>query len=186
MPSRPADVVGRHDPAQWTATLPYRRRSSLPFDAAAVPPAVAVMLDTTAYIDGTRLPPPIAALVARNVVLHAAASLAELAVSIGHLDPKHPKTPGSRKPIDEIMERVEPTRIVAPSADAWIEAGVLTGILARTRSHPKEDRRKLFNDALIFLTAAEAGATLISRNISDMDLMLQVRPDVSVLLYDLP
>lgn len=186
MPSKPSDVAARHDPARWTRTLQRRDRSALPFDPTAVPPDVPIMLDTTAYIDSRRLPPPIAAVVARNTVFHSATSLAELAASIGQLDPADPRTPSTRRPIDEIMEHVEPTRVVAPSADAWVEASVLTGILARTQGLPKQDRRKLLNDALILLTAAEAGATLISRNISDLDLLLQLKPDVPVLLYDRP
>jgi predicted nucleic acid-binding protein len=144
------------------------------------------MLDTTVYVDGRRLPPPVAAVVARNMIFHSATSLAELAISIGHLDPGDPRTPRTRQSIDEIMERAEPTRIIAPSPDVWTEAAVLTGILARIQSVPKQDRRRLLNDALILLTAAEVGATLISRNISDMDLLLQIKPDVSVLLYDMP
>lgn len=44
-------------------------------------------------------------------------------------------------------------------------------------------RRQLLNDALVFLTARESGAILISANVSDMDLLLRFRPDVNVLLY---
>ena len=184
MPSKPSAVVARHDPARWTKTLRYRAKSALPFDAGAVSPAVPIVLDATVYIDGRRLPPPIAAIVARNTVLHSATSLAELAVSIGYLDPADSRTPTHRQPIDDVMAHVVPTRIVAPSSDAWVEAAVLAGILARTQGIPKPERRKLLNDALIFLTAAEAGATLISRNVKDMDLLLQLKPDVPVLLYD--
>jgi hypothetical protein len=75
---------------------------------------------------------------------------------------------------------------------------MLSGILARTQlglARPKKDmsavelccqtgrRRELLNDALVFLTAREAGAILISANVSDMDLLLRFRPDVHVLLY---
>jgi hypothetical protein len=56
--------------------------------------------------------------------------------------------------------------------------------LARTQGFPKHDRRKLLNDALIFLSAHEADAVLVSRNVRDIDLLLQIRPDVRVLLYD--
>jgi hypothetical protein len=42
----------------------------------------------------------------------------------------------------------------------------------------------LLNDALIFLSADEADAVLVSRNVKDMDLLLQLRPNVRVLLYD--
>ena len=79
-----------------------------------------------------------------------------------------------------------PTRIITPSADAWIEAAVIAGILARVQGYPRENRRALLNDALMLLAAVEAGAVLISRNIRDMDLLLRFRPEASVLLYDRP
>jgi hypothetical protein len=41
------------------------------------------------------------------------------------------------------------------------------------------------NDALLFLTAAATGAILISRNLKDLDLLLQMKPGVGVLLYTL-
>ncbi len=75
---------------------------------------------------------------------------------------------------------------------------MLSGILARTQlglAHPKQGlsaaeaccqegrRRKLLNDALIFLTAGELDAILVSSNIADMDLLSRFRPDVRVLLF---
>ncbi|HET6237020.1 MAG TPA: hypothetical protein VFE41_18960 [Acetobacteraceae bacterium] len=38
----------------------------------------------------------------------------------------------------------------------------------------------------MLLTAMEAGATLISRNVRHMDLLLRFRPDARGLLYDRP
>jgi len=147
-----------------------------------------VLLDTTVYIDALKplgLPAPIGALAARSVVLHCAVACAELAVSIGHLDPGHPRTAAHRAPLIETLTRMAPTRIVAPSPDAWTEAALIAGILARTQGHARENRRGLLNDALMLLTAIEAGAVLISRNVRDMDLLLRFRTDARVLLYDL-
>lgn len=189
MPSDPGDLLARHDPAAWTRTLAYRDRAELPFDAAAVGEATPVMLDTAVYLDALKapgLPQAIEAIVARNVVLHCATACAELAVSTGHLDPLHPATQAHRAPLVEILQRMAPTRIVAPSADAWTEAAVIAGILARVQPYPRENRRAMLHDALIMLTAIEAGAMLISRNIRHMDLLLRFRSDARVLLYDRP
>ena len=75
---------------------------------------------------------------------------------------------------------------------------MLAGILARTQfglARPRtvlasgaaeaqrESRRRLLNDALIFLCAGEHGAILISGNVTDMDVLLRFRPDIQVLLY---
>ena len=145
------------------------------------------MLDTTVYLDALKaagLPIAIATLVARNVVLHSAIACAELVVSVGHLDPAHPRTDRHRTPLIDILSRMAPTRIVAPSADAWTEAAIVAGILARTQGYAREARRAVLHDAMILLTAVEAGAVLISRNVRDMDLLLRFWPNAQVLLHD--
>jgi predicted nucleic acid-binding protein len=189
MRAGPGDLLARHDPAAWTRTLAYRARAELPFDAASVDGATPLMLDTTVYLDALKapgLPVPIARLVARNVVLHSAIACAELAVSAGHLDPAHPRTAAHRGPLVDTLSWMVPARIVASSADAWTEAALIAGILARIQGYRRESRREVLNDALMLLTAAEAGATLISRNVRHMDLLLRFRPDAQVLLYDRP
>jgi predicted nucleic acid-binding protein len=189
LPSDPGAWLTRHDPAAWTRTLAYRDRAALPFDASKVDAASPLMLDATVYLDSLKypgLPLPIQALIARNVVLHCAIACAELAVSIGHLDPAHPQTAAHRAPLLDVLQRMAPTRITAPSAAAWTEAALIAGILARVQAYRRKDRRALLNDALLLLTAIEARAVLISRNVRHMDLLLRFRPDARVLLYDRP
>ena len=75
---------------------------------------------------------------------------------------------------------------------------MLSGILARTQlglAKPRRGlspaeaccqegrRREVLHDALIFLTAGEQGAILVSSNIVDMDLLSRFRPDVEMLLF---
>jgi hypothetical protein len=60
----------------------------------------------------------------------------------------------------------------------------MASILARTQSIPKQDRRKFLNDALLFLQVADSGSVLVSRNSRDLDLLLQFKPQASVLLYE--
>jgi predicted nucleic acid-binding protein len=183
--SKPA-AFARLDPARYVGTLARRRRDELPYDLKAVPPETALVLDATVYIDAqqSRLPEELAARIAGSEILHCAVALGEIAADLGLLDPAHPGTERVRRVLLETLERADPARTVAPSAAAWIEASVIAGILARTQSFSKADRRKVLNDALILLTACEAGAALVSRNSKDMDLLLQLRPDASVLLYD--
>jgi len=73
---------------------------------------------------------------------------------------------------------------VAPSADAWTEAAIVAGILARILGFAREVRRAVLHDAMMLLTALEAGAVLISRNVRHMDLLMRFRSDARVLLYD--
>ena len=151
-----------------------------------MPIEAAILLDATVYVDHLKgdLPRPIIDLIASRQVHHGAPALSELAAAIGHLDPSDPRTATNVKPIVETLERVSPQMILVPSDAAWIEASILAGILARTQGIPKADRRRFLNDALLFMTAAETGATLISRNANDLDLLLQMKPGVAVLLYD--
>jgi predicted nucleic acid-binding protein len=189
LPSDPGKLLARHDPVAWTGTLAYRARADLLFDAGAIGGETPVMLDTTVYLDALKapgLPTAVATLVARNVVLHCSIACAELAVSVGHLDPAHPQTARHRTPLIDVLSRMAPTRIVAPSADAWTEAAVVAGILARTQGYAREARRAVLHDAMMLLTAVEAGAVLISRNVRDMDLLLRFWPTARVLLYDRP
>jgi hypothetical protein len=74
--------------------------------------------------------------------------------------------------------------MIAPNDEIWIEPAVMAGILARTQGLPKQDRRKFLNATLLFLLAADTGAVTISSNYRDLDLLLQMKPQVSILLYD--
>ena len=176
----------RHDLGLYRATLAYRERSALPWDVNAIPAEAVLMLDTTVYIDAQKgkLPQGLAARIATAEVLHSAVALSEIAANLGLLDSDHAGTPGVSQVMHETLASADAKRTVAPSSEAWLEASVLAGILARTQGLPKDARRKLLNDALIFLSAHESGAALVSRNIKDMDLLLQLRPDGQVLLYD--
>jgi len=176
----------RHDPARYTRSLAYRPRDELPFDVGAAPAHPVLMLDATVYIDAQKagLPLALAARIAGAEIRHSAVALGEIAADIGLLHPSRPGTAAILEVLSQTLGRTDPDATHSPSSDAWLEASLMAGILARTQGLPKPDRRKLLNDALIFLSAAEAGATLVSRNVRDMDLLLQLKPQVQVLLYD--
>ncbi len=179
-------IISRHDPGGWSRPLAYRPKSNLPFDPLAVPAGVSLLFDATVYIDHLKdqLPTSIVNLMASRTILHGAPALAELAVTIGALDPADRRARATLTPIIEMLARINPSRIIAPSHEVWLEAAVVAGILARTQAIPKQDRRKFLNDALLFLQAADTGSVLVSRNSRDLDLLLQLKPRASVLLYD--
>jgi hypothetical protein len=179
-------IISRHDPGQWSQTLAYRQKAELPYDPLRVPATASLLFDATVYIDQLKgdLPRPVVDLVASRTILHGAPALAELAVTIGALKPDDRRTAVTLIPIVETLTRINPARIVAPNYQIWLEAAVIAGILARTQAIPKQDRRKFFSDTLLFLQAADAGAVMVSRNSRDLDLLLQIKPQVGVLLYD--
>jgi len=100
------------------------------------------------------------------------------------LDPADGRTQATLIPIVEMLMRINPSRIITPSYQVWLEAAVMAGILARTQAIPRQDRRRFLNDTLLFLQAAEADAVMVSRNSRDIDLLLQLKPQAGVLLYD--
>lgn len=98
------------------------------------------------------------------------------------------------------LDAIELSDRRSPSAEAWTEAGMLPGILARKQlglAEPKKAlsaaerrrrrgrRREPLNDALLFLTARGNGAALVGSNVADMDASLRFRPGARLLLYRL-
>jgi hypothetical protein len=193
-------VARRHNPAAYTAALRYRPDTALPFDPAAAPVAP-LLLDTTYYLHRSTGPVPqgIRALFAsrRHMVHNCGVACAELAISIGLLDPADPRTPGTIAAIQAHLDQMSKDKTVAPSASAWTEAAVLAGILARTQGLATSKRvltldqaccqqgrrRELLLDTLLYLTAVEQEMLLVSANIRHMDLLLQLRPTTQILLY---
>jgi hypothetical protein len=172
----------------------------LPFDPAAAP-ALPLLLDTTFYLHRStgKVPVGIRALIAsrQHMVHNCGVACAELAISIGLLDPTDPRTAATIGAIQGHLDQMAQDKIVAPSASAWTGAAVLAGIIARTQglATPKGTltpdqtcrqqgrRRELLLDALIYLTAVERDMLLISANARHMDLILQLYPTQNVLLY---
>jgi len=189
-----------HDPDRHTRPFSRRHDSALPFDPAALPDGLPLMLDTTVYVHRlqNKIPPPIHALVEARPVLHCAVAVAKIAISAGIMDPTHATTERYRTPLLGLLGGISALDMRAPGPAAWAEAGMLAGILARTQfslaqprtalasgeaEQQRENRRRLLNEALIFLCAGEHGAILISGNVADMDILLRFRPDIRVLLY---
>jgi len=194
-----ASVVARHDPAAYARPVARRSDAELPFDPAAIPADLPVMLDTNFYIARLqgKLTAQLLDFVDGRQVLHSGIACGELAVSVGILTPDEPTTPRYRDPIMSLLATIDLAQTVSPSAAAWAEAGIIAGILARTqhlnrsrkeltaeaRCCQEGKRRELLNDALIFLSAAESSAVLVSANTRDLDLLLRFKPDARILLY---
>jgi hypothetical protein len=62
---------------------------------------------------------------------------------------------------------------------------MLAGLAFRLRKLPKNQghERKLLNDALLYLQARKLGCAVLTRNISDFDLLNQLVPSGHILLY---
>lgn len=175
------------DPTAWTRQLSRRPDAELPFDPAKVDASSALLLDSCFYIDALKglVPSGVAELVKSpaRAVLHSTVCRAELMAGSAKLPLADPRTIGSRHRIKAVLDRMLPERVVQPPAAAWDEAGALAGTLARTQGLAKGAHLTLVLDAAILLTASAFRAVVLTANIRDFDLLLQLRPDTNVLLY---
>jgi predicted nucleic acid-binding protein len=176
----------RLKPEKHRKRLTSRDRSQLPYLSSLKPPFPKLLLDTTVYIDALqgRLPKFVEIALRAGNLWHSTVTEAELAALAGLLDPSHA---GTHQVIAQIAASVElrpPHRILAPDRDVWREAGILAGLLARLQQSSKNERRKALNDALILLTAAKNGCVVLTRNISDFDLLMQLDAKGQAIFYD--
>lgn len=176
----------RVKPEKHQKRLPYRDRSQLRFLSDLKAPLPKLLLDTTVYIDilQGRLPDCAEVALRAGNLWHSTVTEAELAAVAGLLDPTHPETTGVIAQVATSIDLRPAHRILNPDGDSWREAGMLAGLLARLQGYSKNDRRKALNDALIFLTAAKNGCAVLTRNISEFDLLMQLDARGQAIFYD--
>ena len=177
-----ADRARRYDPGR---TLARRDDSDLPFLG---PEAVAgngLLLDTCVYIDQMqgRAPPVVQDLLDIRIVHHSLVAVQEMMHTVGVLDPRDPRTAAVVATIGWAIDAMPPHRLLLPDAEVLASAAVHAGILCRTQGYGKEGRFRVLNDCTLFLQARKFGLTLLTRNIGDLDPLLQMRPDGRVLFY---
>ena len=151
-----------------------------------------LLLDTNVFIHALagRGPPELRALMAGVPDSYVSGpTLAELHWPKGRLDPVHPNTPRVLGQLDQVLARIDPAKVLAPSAGQWARAGELAGVAARgvaggTRSiRTAFDRIELINDAATAIVALDLGLTVVTQD-GDFDLFLQLEPGLRVVLYD--
>lgn len=171
-------------PERRIGRLAARQESSLIKAESASGPTGPIMPDATAYIHARqgRLPPSAAALFAKPL-LHSPIALAEIAASVGLLDPRHPRTASRVRILSAMLGRVPSQRVAELHSNVILGAAVLAGLLARTQGYAAADYRPLFSDAMILLGARAKGCTVLTANTRDFDLMTQIVSDARVVFY---
>jgi predicted nucleic acid-binding protein len=146
-----------------------------------------LLLDTTVYIDELqgKLSRDVELALRSASLWHSTVTECELSGVVGLLNPDHPDTLNAISQVLASIERRPVHRIVNPDREVWREAGIVAGFIARVRQYGRAERRKALNDALIFLSAARDGLTVLTRNVSDFDLLMQLAPYGRVLFYGL-
>jgi predicted nucleic acid-binding protein len=177
--------IRRYKPERHARALQRRSDSELDFlETIRIKPAK-LLYDTTVYIDILRDQFPMTGDVVLRAVeaWHSPVTEAELIAAVGLLEPHHSKTRAVIDRIAAIIDQRPAQRTIVPDVIVWREASILSGILARLQGFDKSQRRRLLNDALLFVTARRHGCTLLTRNVSDFDLMQQLEPAGRVLFY---
>ena len=110
----------------------------------------------------------------RALLFHCSVCLAELATGVANLDPSSSGWRSIRNHYVALFDAVPDSRLLTPDHQLWIEAGVIAGTLARTQNFQKHQRKECLNDALIYLTAAKAGLSVLTANRDEFDLIQQI------------
>lgn len=178
----------RLKPEKRRSALAYRERSHLQFLSRLKPPFPKLLLDTTVYIDALqgRLPDYTEIALRAGSLWHSTVTESELAALAGLLDPAHPDRANTVTQIAASIDLRPPHRILTPDRDVWREAGILAGLLARLQGYGKNEQRRALNDALIFLTAAKGGCVVLTRNLSEFDLLMQLDARGQAVFYESP
>ena len=176
----------RLKPEKRQKELTHRDRSQLRFLSNLKPPLPKLLLDTTVYIDALqgRLPDDTEFALRTGNLWHSSVTEADLAALAGLLDPAHPDTASVIAQVAASIELRSEHRILTPDRDTWREAGILAGLLARLQRYGKTEQRKVLNDALIFLTATKNGCVVLTRNVTDFDLLMRLDAKGQAVFYD--
>ena len=167
------------------AQLRPRAESELEFVGTTRHRPAKLLYDTTVYIDILQgcFPQQGEAMLRATEAWHSPVTEAELAATCGLLDPGHSRTREIVEQVAAVIDRRPTYRTITPDAEIWREAGILSGMLARTQGYGREQRRRVLNDALLFETARKHGCAVLSRSVVDFDLLQQLDPSGHVMFY---
>lgn len=128
------------------------------------------LFDTSIYVSAPRrgdANPAVARFVAENDMWLSAVVLEELYA-------------GTRERDRHVVKLIEgqfdkENRILLPDLDDWIQAGKVLSRLAAKYDYEKIGRNRLTNDALMAMSAARAGVTVVTANVRDFRRLAEFR-----------
>ncbi len=166
-------------------TLARREDAALPFanfdDLAGQP----LLLDTCVYIDQMqgRAPNLMERLIDARHINHSTASVQALMHALGVLDPDDPRTAAVTDAVTRQIQAMPEHRLFTPDAEILGRAALLAGILSRLQGYARDARLRALRDCVLFLQARKLGFAVLTANLADFDLLLQLVPAGRVLFY---
>ena len=179
--------------ALWRQVKPEKHRSQIKPDydrlvvdvdqlsgkSSAFVPDTMVYIAMAAGADTTRIED----LVNRSMQHHSVVVLSELLQGISDYDPRHPDYKGVRRYYFDLINMIPRSRLILPDEDCWLQAGVIVGTITRTQNFGKSERKELYADALIYLSASKRGLPVLTRNVRDFALIGTVHGAGRIIRY---
>ena len=130
-----------------------------------------------------RAPAPVERLIDIRQVNHSTVAIQEMMHTIGVLDPEHPRTARVINAVTRQIQAMTDHRVFTPDADVLGRAALLAGILSRVQRYARDTRLKALQDCTLFVQAQKLGFTVLTANLAEFDLPLQLVPTGRVLFY---
>lgn len=145
----------------------------------------ALLLDTCVYIDQMqdRSPRILDELIAQRQINHSTVAIQELMHAVGALDPSDPRTAGVIAEIRKQLRAMPPHRIFTPDPETLGRAALLSGILCRLQGYKKDGKLRALQDCVLYLQAQKLGLVVLTANVGDFDILLQLIPTGRALFY---
>ena len=122
-------------------------------------------------------------LIAQRQVNHSTVTIQELMHTVGVLNPSDARTATVIDVIGKQIRAMPPHRIFAPDAAVLGRGALLSGILCRLQGYEKDGRLRALQDCVLFLQAQKLGLVVLTANVGDYDILLQLIPAGRVLFY---
>jgi predicted nucleic acid-binding protein len=166
-------------------TLARRTDAELPFVNADLIGGQGLLLDTCVYIDQMqdRSPQVLDDLIAQRQVNHSIVAIQELMHTVGVLNPLDARTAGAIAEIGRQIKAMPPHRIFAPDIEVLGRAALLSGILCRLQGYGKDGKLRALQDCVLFLQAHKLGLVVLTADVGDYDILLQLVPAGRALFY---
>jgi len=172
----------RFDPRK---TLARRGDKELPFVDTNLIGGQGLLLDTCVYIDQMqdRSPQVLDDFIAHRHANHSTVALQELMHTVGVLNPSDARTAGVIAEIGKQIKAMPRHRIFAPDIEILGRAALLSGILSRLQGYGRGGKLRALQDSVLFLQAQKLGLVVLTANVGDYDILLQLIPTGRALFY---
>lgn len=122
-------------------------------------------------------------LITQRQVNHSTVAIQELMHAVGVLDPSNARTATVIEVIGKQIRAMPPHRIFAPDTEVLGRAALLSGILCRLQGYEKDGKLRALQDCVLFLQAQKLGLNVLTANVGDYDILLQLIPSGRALFY---